>query len=116
MNYNEVQLIKSYFHLLVERCLADICVEFESGHTKLNVQEYDKLCLSYRNLLESNQDKYIHRTKYLTESQQQSMIMRMNPALYQQYIKNSESKKIAFVIQLKLDLESIENHILSLEY
>jgi hypothetical protein len=42
------------------------------------------------------------------------MGMRMSNALYQQYIKNSESKKIALVIQLKLDLANMENHILSL--
>jgi len=114
MNSNDEPHITNYFHQLVEKSLADVRVKFESSQTKLNVQEYDHLCLTYCNLLESNQDKYLHLTEYLSETQRQSMEMRMSNALYQQYIKNSESKKIALVIQLKLDLENIENHILSL--
>jgi len=114
MNSNDEPHITNYFHQLVEKSLADVRVEFESSQTNLNVKEYDQLCLTYCNLLESNQDTYLHRTEYLSESQRQSMGMRMSNALYQQYIKNSESKKIALVIQLKLDLANMENHILSL--
>jgi RNA processing factor Prp31 len=109
MNMTEESLIENHYHQIVEECLANILKEFESGQSKNSPQEHEALCLSYSNLLESNLSKYFYRLNSLTPSQLQSMLMKMDQTLFREYLKNDEHKRIAYLIQLKSDLEKIDN-------
>jgi hypothetical protein len=111
MNHAQEVLKKNNYHQMVEKCLADIIKEYESGQSKVSQQEHETLCLRFHNLLNSNLDMYFFRISLLSPTQLKSMVMRMDHALFRQCFINDKHKQIAYALQFKMEFEHMENSL-----
>jgi hypothetical protein len=107
---SEISDIKMHFHQNLEDGLAGIKLDFEADCSELNEQEYEQLCISYLAMLESGNEDYYYDTRFLTQVEQESLMMRMSKGLYRQYVKDSTCRMVALAIQLKYDFDNSENY------
>lgn len=97
----EVEYMGVYFKQCLQKGLEDMKADFESGKSKLTLEEYNELRVSYLNMLEDGNVIYYYRAKLLNEAHHRSVTMRMNKALYQQYINDKLCSMAPLAIQLK---------------
>jgi hypothetical protein len=120
MNLSEELLIEIHYRQKVDNCLASLLKEFESGKSKDSNQEHDELKLRYCNLLESNLEMYFKHLTFLTPYQLNALLMNMSQPLFRQFKKGDDHQQIAYVIQLKGELESMEKkfeqYIVNMDY
>jgi hypothetical protein len=114
MNHAQEVLIKNNYHRMVEKCLADIHKEYESGQSKVSQQEHETLCLRFRNLLSSNLDMYFFRISLLSATQLKAMVMRMDHALFRLCFVNDEHKQIAYALQFKMEFDHMEKSLINI--
>jgi hypothetical protein len=113
MNQSEDLLIENHYHQLVEDCLNNILIEHWSGQSKNSPEKHETLCQSYRNLLKSNLTNYFKILNHLSTTELESVLMRMDNALFRQYLKNNEHKQVAYLIQLHIDQENSQDYFKS---
>jgi hypothetical protein len=99
----EIEYMGDYFHQCLKKGIEDIESNFKSVHNRLSLTEYNDLKISYQDMLKDGNVIYYYRAKLLTENQHRSVTMRMNKALYQQYIKDKLCSMAPLAIQLKKD-------------
>jgi len=110
MNHSEDLLIENHYRQLVEDCLANILIEHGLGQSKNSPEKHETLCQSYRSLLKSNLTNYFKILNHLSTTELESVLMRMDHALFRQYLKNNEHKQVAYLIQLHIDQEKSQDY------
>lgn len=106
----QIMDIKEHFHQSLGDGLTDIMKDFEDGCSGLNEQEYEQLCISYLAMLESGNETYYYDTRSLSQTEQESLMMRMSKGLYRQYLKDSTCRMVALAVQLKHDVDNSQNY------
>jgi hypothetical protein len=97
----EAQYMGVCFKECLQKGLEYMQADFKSAGNRLSDAEYKELKESYLNMLEQGNVIYYYRAKLLTETHHRSVTMRMNKALYQQYLRDKLCSMAPLAIQLK---------------
>jgi hypothetical protein len=96
-----------FYQELLEKELAEITTEYESGVSALTKPEYIALIEAYQAMLDSSNEVFFEDVKKLTKLEHEMMVNRMGKAFLIQYNKPHANKILILALQMKQDFANI---------